>query len=263
MPGMRYNPGVKGLFRILVNAATVLSLILCAPAMWLAIPDRTTTIEVVLTTEETFNSLMSRDMVSHHLIRGRAGHHVVELPSETYGKLFVSVGIGRVRLRTALIVLLMLPIVWCAVATGRLVHRARHTAAEGRLRWSSAAVSLLVVLLFVVWWTRWPAPNRRPATVAFGNGLYRRILEKHPSAWPTEPDYCFYCWGFSIPFAGIITVASIWPAVTVMWWGRRLVAARVANRIGRCAGCGYDLRATPDRCPECGKVSEASAAIRK
>jgi hypothetical protein len=56
-----------------------------------------------------------------------------------------------------------------------------------------------------------------------------------------------------LPWFGIAAVTAVLPATQVVPLGRRLRGRRRSSR-GLCPGCGYDLRATPGRCPECGGV---------
>jgi hypothetical protein len=71
----------------------------------------------------------------------------------------------------------------------------------------------------------------------------------------------FYWRTLTVPYwaltAGLGLMPGAWLARAVRNWRRR---RRVA-RAGRCAGCGYDLRATPDRCPECGRMPSATWSL--
>lgn len=59
-----------------------------------------------------------------------------------------------------------------------------------------------------------------------------------------------------VPWGWIALVASLapatWALARVRRWARGLGA-------GYCPHCGYDLRASPERCPECGKAAAANS----
>jgi hypothetical protein len=54
---------------------------------------------------------------------------------------------------------------------------------------------------------------------------------------------------FRVPDWAVVLATGALPSV---WLARRIRRQRRAA--GLCPACGYDLRATPDRCPECGTI---------
>jgi len=60
--------------------------------------------------------------------------------------------------------------------------------------------------------------------------------------------------GIAMPAALPTLVLAILPG---LWVGRAIRKLR-RHKIGLCPNCGYDIRATPQRCPECGRVTLAN-----
>lgn len=99
-------------------------------------------------------------------------------------------------------------------------------------------------------WEHFAVPN--PAGFRAGSGSWwARLGFTHTtSPSPTDPD----------PFPSAAVTAPCWAvaaifAVLPTIWAFLLLRDRSRRRAGCCRVCGYDLRASPDRCPECGTAA--------
>jgi hypothetical protein len=57
---------------------------------------------------------------------------------------------------------------------------------------------------------------------------------------------------FGLPCWMLVSVFGTLPAAMGLQFIRRRRLLKIRRREGRCPKCGYDLRATPQHCPECG-----------
>ena len=142
--------------------------------------------------------------------------------------------------------------VLCGILWWRSLDQADYPAFEPTDRLAFAAYSKNAVVRFSI------------TTLGFRGQFFswevRRIDASEPpsSAFPWHFGYDRYVnsasrgyVGVTIPHwclcAALASLASV-PLLAARW-------RRIATDTDTCANCGYDLRATPERCPECGAVS--------
>ena len=95
---------------------------------------------------------------------------------------------------------------------------------------------------------------------SLGRGLYaeRRVISSSATratpAWSVlgleyhriELPTGFYSWSIGVPYWFLCACAAAMSFLA--WWRWR----RARRKVGTCARCGYDLRESRERCPECG-----------
>jgi hypothetical protein len=94
---------------------------------------------------------------------------------------------------------------------------------------------------FIVYRRRWSF-----AGVVWETGA--TVITEAIRMWGPKPMPPTDCWFLLVPLWPVLLVGSLWSGMLLVR-GIRHERRRMQNR---CTTCGYDLRASPGRCPECG-----------
>lgn len=108
-----------------------------------------------------------------------------------------------------------------------------------------------------------PSPTWKWLGFSYENSTYWVISRFNPFSRPLRRGFASVLNGnwraactIRLPHWFLVIVTAVLPSV----WLTRLRRARHRKRLGLCLHCGYDLRASKDRCPECGTAIQGAAA---
>jgi hypothetical protein len=143
---------------------------------------------------------------------------------------------------------------------------------------SLAAVSLALCLFTVFVWVLGEFHiygygldlGDRTLQMSSGRGTLRfNLLKNGPnSKWQTgifdygAPTLSYASYEYRVEATETTVFVTHWTVATVLAltplvWFILVWRRKRGTKSGRCPVCGYDLRGTPDRCPECGAVPQA------
>ena len=154
---------------------------------------------------------------------------------------------------------------------------------KSRVRNAALACSMLAAVAIAALWVRGVYVRDQVVFGAFGHKCAVAVFPQHlyfiavgaqgtrvPTdlqlglrAYPGRPRYWEIQYHdrpggalrLGIPFWLPLSFAIIPP----LWWVLNRTQAALRYRAGRCRACGYDLRASSERCPECGASIEHTA----
>jgi hypothetical protein len=135
------------------------------------------------------------------------------------------------------------------------VAQTEYVVASSRGRLALATTSLSNVIRKQTRSVTWrrdrpPVPISVPNPTPWGRFGFQFISE----AVPLSPNTFILVVGVIVPSWFAVLLSAIPPGLWYLLWRRRH-QTQIRLNSGQCVRCGYDLRETPGRCPECGAVS--------